>query len=177
MSDYGEIFNEYGFNTSSPLENFDFSFLGVAVGIVLIIISIILLFTLILKLLEVIGFWKVFKKADEPGWASLIPIYNYYVKAKIGGAAWWWLLLVYIGSIISFLGIAASGGLSLSLSLVTIFGKFNIYYNICKKFGKDAGMAIVLTLFPFVGALILGGKNSIYDKSVVTSEYGIFKSN
>ena len=38
-------------------------------------------------------------------------------------------------------------------------------------------MAIVLTLFPFVGALILGGKNSIYDKSVVTSEYGIFKSN
>lgn len=33
--------------------------------------------------LLVIGQWKVFQKADEAGWKSLIPIYNEYVLACI----------------------------------------------------------------------------------------------
>ena len=181
MSDYGEIFNEYGFNEvgfdTSFFENMDFSFLGIAFGVVLVIILIILLFSLILKLLEIIGFWKIFKKDDKPGRASLIPFYNTYVKTEVGGIAWRWMLLVYISRIVALLGVAVTGGLSYVLSIVTIFSKFNINYNICKKYGKDVGFAILLTLVPFVGALVLGGKNYKYDKNVVTSEFGIFKSN
>ena len=181
LSSYNEVFEEFGYNDygfdTSVFENMDFSFLGVALGVILVIFGVILLIALILKLLEIIGFWKIFNKAGESGWASIIPIYNYYIKAKIGGAAWWWILLVYIGKIVSILGVAVSGGLSLSIGLVTLFGKFIIHYNICKKFGKDAGFAVLLTLFPFIGALILGGKNSVYDENIVTSEYGIFGEN
>ena len=50
----------------------------------------------IIFLIVVIGLWKVFVKADEPGWAAIIPIYNYYVILKIVGRPWWWLLLLLI---------------------------------------------------------------------------------
>ena len=40
--------------------------------------------------------WKVFAKAGEPGWASIIPIYNTYVVLKIAGKPWWWLILMLI---------------------------------------------------------------------------------
>src|SRR6516165_7006115 len=33
----------------------------------------------------IIGAWKVFDKAGEPGWASIVPIYNAMVIARIGG--------------------------------------------------------------------------------------------
>lgn len=158
------------------IENIDFSFLGVAVGVVLIIIGFFLFIGLILKILEIVGFWKIFKKANKPGWASIVPFYNTYVKCEVGGTAWWWILLVYVTNIIGILGAPVSGGLSYVLSIVTLFSKFNINYNICKKFGKDFGYAIILTLFPFIGALILGGKKYNYDESITTSSNGVFGS-
>lgn len=39
----------------------------------------------IIAVVSIIGMWKLFEKADEPGWASIIPIYNTWVMAKIGG--------------------------------------------------------------------------------------------
>ena len=47
-------------------------------------------------LLIIAGWWKVFTKADQPGWAAIIPIYNAYVLLKIVGRPWWWLLLMLI---------------------------------------------------------------------------------
>jgi len=35
------------------------------------------------------GFWKTFEKAGEPGWAAIIPIYNFYILTKISDNAWW----------------------------------------------------------------------------------------
>ena len=32
-----------------------------------------------------IGMWKVFTKAGQPGWAVLIPIYNFIVLLRIAG--------------------------------------------------------------------------------------------
>jgi hypothetical protein len=40
--------------------------------------------------------WKVYTKAGEPGWASIIPIYNGMVFARIGGKPEWWGLLMCI---------------------------------------------------------------------------------
>jgi hypothetical protein len=33
----------------------------------------------------IIGGWKMFEKAGEPGWAILIPFYNTYILLKIAG--------------------------------------------------------------------------------------------
>lgn len=40
--------------------------------------------------------WVLYVKADRPGWASLIPIYNTYVLLQIVGRPGWWLVLYFI---------------------------------------------------------------------------------
>src|SRR3982751_1087713 len=47
-------------------------------------------------LLVAIGLWKVFEKAGQPGWASIIPIVNLYFLCKVAGRPGWWLLLLLI---------------------------------------------------------------------------------
>ena len=39
--------------------------------------------SVVVSILFVIGMWKMFAKAGEPGWASIIPFYNLYVLFKI----------------------------------------------------------------------------------------------
>ncbi len=50
------------------------------------------LFGLLIALLLIVAMWKVFTKAGQPGWASIIPIYNIYIWCKIVGRPWWWIL-------------------------------------------------------------------------------------
>jgi len=40
--------------------------------------------------------WKIFSKAGQPGWAAIIPIYNFIVWCKIVGRPAWWVLLLLI---------------------------------------------------------------------------------
>ncbi len=42
-------------------------------------------FIIILVILEVVGRWKMYEKAGEPGWASLIPFYSSYELYKSAG--------------------------------------------------------------------------------------------
>jgi len=50
---------------------------------------------LAISVLVIIATWKMFEKAGEPGWASLIPFYNVYVLFKISwGNGWYFLLSV-----------------------------------------------------------------------------------
>lgn len=37
-----------------------------------------------LLVLEVVAYWKLFEKAGEEGWKSLIPVYSGYMIYKIG---------------------------------------------------------------------------------------------
>ena len=54
--------------------------------------------SVVVSILFVIGMWKMFAKAGEPGWASIIPFYNLYVLFKItwGKGAKFLLLLIPI---------------------------------------------------------------------------------
>src|ERR1700760_4952531 len=47
-------------------------------------------------ILMVAAMWKMFSKAGQPGWASLIPIFNTYIICKVAGRPGWWLLLLLI---------------------------------------------------------------------------------
>ena len=66
------------------------------------------LVSLIWVILLVIARWMVFAKAGEPGWKSVIPIYNTYTSYKI---AWtsdmFWLSLIF--SVLSSLFQAMGG--------------------------------------------------------------------
>lgn len=46
----------------------------------------------------IIGLWKVFAKAGQAGWKSLIPIYNYIIWCDIVGRPRWWTVLLFLRS-------------------------------------------------------------------------------
>ncbi len=95
---------------------------GIGMGMVIVYLAI--------CLLMIISLWKVFSKAGQPGWASLIPIYNAYVLLKVAGKPGWWLILMLIPlvnviiSIIVMIGLAANfgkgGGFTAGLILLPV---------------------------------------------------------
>jgi Family of unknown function (DUF5684) len=89
----------------------------------------------------VAAMWKTFEKADQPGWACIIPIYNYYILAKIGGVKNWWLIFI---------------------PLVNIYIIFVISIAVAKSFGKDTGFGIALVFLGFIFFPILGFGDAKY---------------
>jgi hypothetical protein len=58
---------------------------------------------IVLDLLLAFMFWKVFEKAGEPGWASLVPIYNLVVLVRVAGRPLWYvfgLLIPCVGALL-----------------------------------------------------------------------------
>ena len=57
----------------------------------------------IMGIAAIVGMWKMFEKAGEPGWPALIPFYNLYKFCDIVmGNPWYWLRLCVV--IIPFVG-------------------------------------------------------------------------
>jgi hypothetical protein len=87
--------------------------------------------------------WKVFAKAGQPGWASLIPFYNFYVMLQIAGKPGWWLLLLFI-------------------PLVNVIIAIIVAIEIAKAFGKGAGFGLGLAFLGFIFYPILGFGSATY---------------
>jgi RsiW-degrading membrane proteinase PrsW (M82 family) len=94
-------------------------------------------FYLVVWVLIIISFWKIFEKAGKPGWASIIPVYNIIILLEIIGKPWWWLLLLLIPGVNIIFGIWMFNLLSIS-------------------FGKNEGFTVGLVLLPFIFLPILG---------------------
>ena len=85
----------------------------------------------------VAAFWKIFAKAGQPGWASIIPIYNVFVLLRIvGKPAWWFFLLIIPG--------------------VNIVSLIMLTHELSKSFGKGTGFTWGLLFLPLVFYPILG---------------------
>lgn len=139
-------------------------------------------------ILLIVAMWKLFKKAGEPGWKALIPIYDVYILYKISGAkAWFWGLfvsevLVIIESVIASANGSivtdASGNVTeikdIAFSIVVAFmAIFQLvcYIVLCAKlavaFKRGAGTAIGLFFLPNIFTLILAFGSAKYDKKVL----------
>jgi hypothetical protein len=66
--------------------------------------------------------WKIFSKAGEPGWASIVPIYNIVVLVKISGKPVWWVVLYLIPCVSLIAAILVSIGLAERFGKGTGFG-------------------------------------------------------
>ena len=55
---------------------------------------------LAVAVLIIIAKWKIFEKAGEPGWASLVPFYNTYILFKLSWGNGWYFLLSVVPAII-----------------------------------------------------------------------------
>ena len=98
---------------------------------------------LVVAVLMIAAMWKVFTKAGQPGWASLIPIYNVYVLCKIAGRPGWWVILMLI-------------------PLVNFIIAIILCIDIAKSFGKGAGFGIGLLLLGIIFWPILGFGSATY---------------
>jgi signal peptidase I len=74
-------------------------------------------FTL-LVLLPILGLWKLFEKAGEPGWKAIVPLYNWYIMLKISGRPAWLMLLFFIPGINILIGIG------ILVDFLKSYGKF-----------------------------------------------------
>lgn len=98
----------------------------------------VMLLGLAIWLLLIVGMWKAFTKANQPGWASIIPIYNYVVAFRIGGLNPWLVLLfvIPVANVIMTVIMALAVG---------------------KSYGKSALWSVIcLWLLGPIGWLILG---------------------
>ena len=103
-----------------------------------------LFFWLVVALIAIIAYWKIFTKAGEAGWKSIIPFYNIYTLLKIIGRPGWWLLLFFV-PFVNFV-----------ISLV-------VAIDLAKSFGKsDVFGVVALWLFSLVGFLMLGFGSAEY---------------
>ncbi len=82
-------------------------------------------------LIEIVAFWRIFTKAGEPGWASLIPIYNGYVLLRIAGRPGWWLLL-YLIPFVNFV-----------MAIIVV-------HELSKSFGHGGGFTFGLLFLPVI---------------------------
>ena len=139
-----------------------------------------------------IGFWKVFSKAGQAGWKSLIPWYNNWVLmvdicdmhigyfiASLSIA----VLTVFISMISVLLyGLDAYVANSILQIVTWILGlisyaiNFAVYYNLGKKFNKGTGWVILTLFFGIITIPILGlSKKSVYT-DVEVSKHSLFGS-
>ncbi len=102
-----------------------------------------LIFWLAFAVLIIAALWTVFTKANQPGWASIVPIYNVIVLLQIAGKPVWWVILLFIPLVNFVIGILAAIG-------------------IAKNFGKGSGFGIGLVFLPFVFYPILAWSDAQY---------------
>jgi len=105
--------------------------------------TILLIVYLALIVVMIAALWKVFTKAGEPGWASIIPFYNVYTEFKIAGMNPWLFLLLFI-------------------PIVNIVIAIMMAIKLGERFGKGGAWSFfLLVIFPIIGYLILGfGKDA-----------------
>lgn len=136
-SNYPSYYEGYGAGVSDATL---YATLGTALGAFL---GIFLLFIFIILIIQIVAIWKLFNKAGEKGWKSIIPIYNVITLFKISGLSPW-IVCAYLLGFIPIVGGLIMLGISIYQS-----------YNLAKSFGKGAGFTVGLVLLPFVFYMIL----------------------
>ncbi len=99
--------------------------------------------SLVIVVICIASYWKMFQKAGEPGWAAIVPIYNIFMMLKIVGKPWWWILLLIIPFVNIVIGIMVIGLTA-------------------KAFGKSMGFAVGMFFLPFIFLPILGFGDAKY---------------
>lgn len=130
---------------------FNFS-TGALVGGLFITIIVTSIISAAIAIFQIVATWKMFDKAEKPGWAAIIPFYNNWVLFETGDIDGWKSLLALI-----------------PLVGPIIFLVFSImaFVNISKHFEKGTGFAIGLLLLPPVFYGILGFGSATYKKDII----------
>jgi hypothetical protein len=80
---------------------------------------------------QMLCMWKIFEKADKPGWAAIVPIYNIIILLEIVGKPTWWIVLILI-------------------PVVNLIVLILIWHQLSLSFGKDGLYTVGLILLGIV---------------------------
>lgn len=136
MYDNYDYYDYYGYS-STPA----------AVSIVPFIIS------LVLCVFVLVCMWIIFRKANKPGWAAIVPFYNLYVMFEITWGSGWRFLLMLI-------------------PIYNIILSIQTQIRLAKAFGKGGGFAAGLIFLPYVFMPLLAfGKGTYQGVPIKAAPY------
>lgn len=98
---------------------------------------------LIIAVIAIAAYWRIYAKAGEAGWKAIIPIYNVIVLLKIVGRPWWWLLLMLV-------------------PIVNLIVVIIVTHDLSKSFGHGVGFTLGLLFLNLIFYLILAFGGSQY---------------
>jgi hypothetical protein len=102
-----------------------------------------LIVMLAIAAIAIVAHWKIFTKAGQKGWTSIIPILNILVLMKIVKRPLWWVVLLLI-------------------PIVNVVILVIVLIDLAKAFGHGIGFALGLIFLGFIFSLILGFGSSTY---------------
>lgn len=126
------------YSTSSSAETLDPAMFAVLMSFVMIMVF----FCLVVSAISIVSTWKLFTKANKPGWAAIVPIYNTIVMLEIVGRPMWWLIMFFISPVNIVFGVM-------------------LYIDLAKSYGKDAGWGVLTVFFPIVMLPIMAFNKTI----------------
>lgn len=115
------------------------------------VVKTILIVLVVLALYKLIIRWIIFRKADEHGWASIIPIYNEITYLNVCGINPWWILIL----IIPVIGWLIYG-------IVKIISRFTL----AEAFNRGTGFGIGLLFLGIIFESIIA-----FNKNITFLEY------
>jgi signal peptidase I len=93
---------------------------------------------LILVLASFFGLSKLFAKAGIKGWKAWVPIYNFYILAKLLGKPWWWCLIMIVPGV--------------NIIMYGVYG-----FNVARAFNKPSnGDLLFASVFPYLFFVKIG---------------------
>lgn len=143
-------------------------------------ISLTLILSLVILVIDIIAWWKIFEKAGLKGWKSLIPIYSQYCLYRISGMSGWWCFFPVIPSMLfSIAGVNLTAEnvtftdtqmgnplvwIAIILSIVAAIVSIVQVVKIAEGFKKGTGFKIASVFFSPITYLILAFGKDKYNK-------------
>lgn len=133
-------------------------------GLLSILIGVIVFIVLI-----IVGWWRLFIKAGEKGWKSIIPVYNFYILYKISWKPIWFfisLISALLSGVSGYIVVTQNSVLFsliyLALLIFIIVISLISNYKIAKAFGHGIGYFFGILFLPNIFLLILAFGKSKY---------------
>ncbi len=89
---------------------------------------------------SIITTWKLYKKASQPGWASIVPIYNVVVELEIAKMPVWYLVLLFV-------------------PFVNIVVAIMVLINFIKQYEQKIGFWLAYIFLPIVAVFLVDNVN------------------